>query len=88
MLRIAGSNFGRTKILAQHALRGAGLLDLGDDCSLTCGDLVADGVDKVAWRQLCVRFGTDRGKRPERGGSRYLLALYGEYRVEDIAHLK
>ena len=90
MTRVAGSDVSRHKVLAQHALAGAGLLDLGDDASVARLDLAAQRPDEIAHvGQVTVAglgFGPHGGEGPDGQGCGDFLVFDGDDFLKDVRH--
>ncbi len=86
MLRIAGGDFRRPEILAQHALARAGLLDFCDHCGLPRGNFAANCTDEIARRFGQRRFIADLRQRFGSLCRRYFLRLDREDFFQDVRH--
>jgi hypothetical protein len=67
--RIAGGDLGGQERVAQHALAGAGLLDLGDHRRAPSGDLGAQGAFEAA-QVVAPRLGVGAQRCRQRAGQR------------------
>ena len=83
---VGSGDLGGTKILADHTLRGAGLLDLGNDRGVAGSDPAAQAAGEIAGRRGIARLRTQARlwHCGTRGGD--LGALGGEDPVEDVTH--
>ena len=83
---VALGNVGRLEVGAQHALAGAGLLDLGNHRRLTLGDLGAQRAFKVAGEHAALGIGAHGGQRQALFGGGHFFVLDGDDFVEDVTH--
>jgi hypothetical protein len=87
--RIAGGDVGGPEVFAQHALAGAGLLDLGDHSGLAGANLGPQRGLEAADVSPRFGLGTPAGQRAPRARRRDLLALDGDDALQDVrAHFR